>query len=184
LTSASPPGLGRGGPVLLVRAEINRAVLRIFFITMFLIAGCASVATVTRINHATTGPWSGRISIQILSEPAQAFSAGFELEGGSERGRLLLTNPLGNTLGVMSWSPGEAVLESGGQVKRFASMDAMLEATTGAAVPLNALFDWLDGKATPLNGWTADLSRQPAGKIAATRELPAPQVILRMVLDR
>jgi outer membrane lipoprotein LolB len=180
----APEVLSRRGERLLIRPVIKLAAFASFLLTTFLIAGCASIAPATTMNHAQTGLWSGRISLQILGEPAQAFSAGFELEGQAERGRLQLTNPLGNILGVMRWSPGEAVLESGRDVKRFASADALLEATTGAAIPLDALFDWLDGKATPLNGWTADLSQQPAGRIAATRDLPAPQVKLRMVLDR
>ena len=84
----------------------------------------------------------------------------------------------------MRWTATEAVLESGREVKHFASVDALLEQTTGAAVPVSALFDWLAGKNTSLNGWTADLAQQGDGKIAARRSSPAPQADLRIVLDR
>jgi outer membrane lipoprotein LolB len=84
----------------------------------------------------------------------------------------------------MRWTPTEAVLEENGSIKRFASTDALLAQTTGAAVPASALFDWLDGKNTPAAGWTADLSQQANGRITAKRTAPAPPADLRIVLDK
>ena len=84
----------------------------------------------------------------------------------------------------MRWSPDEAVLESGRDIKRFTSVDALLEQTTGAAIPVAALFDWLKGVNTQLNGWSADLSGLATGRIVATRTEPAPQTRLRLVLDQ
>ncbi|MES2401105.1 MAG: lipoprotein insertase outer membrane protein LolB [Pseudomonadota bacterium] len=150
----------------------------------FLVAGCATPQKPAGSNAGQNDEWAGRISLQIQSEPPQAFFAGFELRGRAEAGELKLTSPIGSVLGVMRWSPSEAVLESGRDVKKFASVDALLEQTTGAAIPVNALFDWLNGKNTSLNGWTADLSQQSAGKISATRTNPAPQTDLRVVLDQ
>ena len=131
-----------------------------------------------------TGAWTGRISLQIQSEPPQAFFTGFELMGQAERGELTLTSPIGSVLGVMRWSPDEATLESAGEIKRFASVDALLQHTTGAAVPMAGLFDWLAGKDTSISGWTADLSKRDTGRIDATRTDPAPQTRLRIVLDQ
>jgi outer membrane lipoprotein LolB len=130
------------------------------------------------------GRWAGRIGLQLQSEPPQAFFAGFELRGNPESGELTLTSPIGSVLGVLRWSPGDARLDSGGSSKRFASVDELLEQTTGAAVPLPALFDWLAGKNTAANGWSADLSQQPDGRITARRSDPAPQADLRIVLER
>ena len=146
--------------------------------------GCATPQKAAASNASQNDEWAGRISLQIQSEPPQAFFAGFELKGKAETGELKLTSPIGSVLGVMRWSPSEAVLESGRDVKKFASVDALLEQTTGAAIPVSALFDWLNGKNTSLNGWTADLSQQPDGKISATRTNPAPQTDLRVVLDQ
>jgi outer membrane lipoprotein LolB len=95
-----------------------------------------------------------------------------------------LTSPLGSILGIMRWSPTEAVLEQNGSIKRFASTDELLAQTTGAAVPVSALFDWLGGKNTPTPGWTADLSQQSNGRITAQRTNPLPSANLRIVLDK
>ena len=121
----------------------------------------------------------------MKSEPEQSFSAGFELKGRSERGELTLISPLGNVLGVLRWSPGEAELDSGNQkIQRFDSVDALMAQATGAAVPLSALFAWLQGDDANVSGWSADLSRQGEGRISARRTQPAPQADLRVVLDQ
>ncbi|CAM3430122.1 Outer-membrane lipoprotein LolB [Polaromonas hydrogenivorans] len=121
----------------------------------------------------------------MKSEPEQSFTAGFELKGRSERGELTLISPLGNVLGVLRWSPGEAELDSGNQkIQRFDSVDALMAQATGAAVPLNALFAWLQGDDANVSGWSADLSRQGEGRISARRTQPAPQADLRVVLDQ
>lgn len=122
--------------------------------------------------------------MQIQSDPPQAFFAGFELKGLAEQGELTLTSPIGSVLGVLRWSSSEAVLENGRDTQRFTSVDALLTQTTGAAVPLAALFDWLRGTNTPMSGWTANLTQHAAGKIAATRRDPAPEANLRIVLDQ
>jgi len=155
---------------------------------IFLIAGCTHKQGVTGINdtqNATkTNFWAGRISLQIQTEPVQAFFAGFELKGQADSGQMTLISPLGSILGIMRWTPTEAVLEQNGSIKRFASTDALLAQTTGAEVPFSALFDWLDGKNTPASGWTADLSQQGNGRITAKRTAPAPPADLRIVLDK
>ena len=121
----------------------------------------------------------------MLSEPAQSFSASFELKGKPERGELTLISPLGNVLGVLRWSPGQAELDSGQQkIQRFESVNALMAQATGADVPLTALFAWLQGNNANVNGWSADLSRHAEGRISAKRTQPAPQADLRVVLDQ
>ncbi|MDB5965589.1 MAG: putative lipoprotein [Polaromonas sp.] len=151
---------------------------------MVLIAGCAHRTGAPAINDPQNGLWSGRIGVQIQSQPPQSFFAGFELKGQAGNGELVLTSPIGSTLARMRWSADEAVLESGQDVRRYPTVDALLEQTTGAAIPVSALFDWLGGKDTRLNGWSADLAQQPQGKITAQRLNPSPQVDLRIVLDQ
>ena len=122
--------------------------------------------------------------MQVQSEPAQAFFAGFELKGQADTGELTLTSPLGNILGIMRWTPLDATLEQGGNIRRFASTDDLLAQTTGAAIPISALFDWLGGKNVAAPGWAADLSQLDNGRITAQRTNPAPQANLRIVLDK
>ena len=103
--------------------------------------------------------WAGRISLQVASEPPQSFSASFGLKGRAENGELTLISPLGNVLAVLRWSPGQALLDRGNQdIQRFASIDELMERATGAAIPLNALFAWLQGNNATASGWVADLT--------------------------
>lgn len=94
-----------------------------------------------------------------------------------------LNTPLGHALVRARWTPAEAVLISGGQTRRYASVEDLLLAATGAALPLGALFDWLEGQATPVPGWLPDLSRLAEGRLQARRSEPAPAVDLRILLD-
>ena len=130
------------------------------------------------------GFWAGRISLRVLGEPEQFFSAGFELKGTAAQGELTLTSPLGTVLGVLRWTPTGAMLDSGNQQpRRFDSVDALMAQATGAGVPLDALFAWLRGNGASVDGWSADLSRFSEGRIAAKRLQPVPPVDLRVILD-
>lgn len=162
--------------------RLRFALLSCLSFAAVLIAGCAHPPGADGQNEARNPVWSGRISLQVHSDPPQAFFAGFELRGDPAQGELVLNSPLGNSLAVLRWAPGEAVLDSGGQVQRFASVDELIAKATGAAVPLPALFDWLAGTNTALNGWSADLSRQAQGRISASRTTPQPRAELRIVL--
>ena len=150
-----------------------------------LVTGCALPPGSATRSDAKNDFWTGRLSLQVQSEPVQSFSAGFELKGRPERGELTLISPLGNVLGVLRWSPSEALLDSGNQkIQRFASHDALMTQATGAAVPLSALFAWLQGDNASVSGWSADLSRHSEGRIRAQRNQPLPQTDLRVVLDQ
>lgn len=156
-----------------------------FLTATILIAGCAHPISATALNEQKNELWTGRISLHILSEPEQSFSAGFELKGKPSLGELTLISPLGNVLGVLRWSPGKAELDSGNQkIQHFDSVDALMAQATGAAVPLTALFAWLQGDKANVSGWSADLSRRSEGRISAKRAQPAPQADLRVVLDQ
>lgn len=165
--------------------QARRALVFVSVFAVFLVAGCAQLPRATAQDGLKSELWTGRISLQVQSEPVQSFSASFELKGRAERGELSLISPLGNVLGVLRWSPGEAVLDSGGgKVQRFASVDELMTQATGAAVPLDALFAWLQGDNAAASGWSADLSRQKEGRISAKRTEPAPQADMRVVLDQ
>ena len=162
----------------------SRVAIFLLFFAMFFIAGCAYKTGAIGTKDLNNDLFSGRISLQTESDPPQAFFAGFEIKGKADRGELTLTSPLGTVLGVMRWSQSEAVLDSGSNIRRFDSVDALLEETTGAALPLSALFDWLHGKNTVHRGWAADLSRHAEGRIDAVRTEPTPRTTLRLVLEQ
>ena len=47
-----------------------------------------------------------------------------------------------------------------------------------------ALFDWLAGKATPIDGWQPDVAQVANGRVRAHRYAPPPQADLRVVFER
>lgn len=151
---------------------------------VFLAAGCATPPRTSPGTGAATGPWSGRLALQVEDNQRQSFSAGFELQGSARAGELALYTPLGGTLAVLAWTPGSARLRANGQTRDFESVDALVAYATGAAIPIAALFDWLRGIDTPVAGWRADLSLLAQGRLSAQRLHPAPPADLRVVLER
>jgi outer membrane lipoprotein LolB len=149
------------------------------------LAGCASPGRqAATVGTEGRSAWSGRLSLRIDSEPAQSFAALFELRGGPEQGELVLTSPIGSTLAQLQWSPGEAFLKNGNETRRYASVAALAEAATGAAIPIDALFGWLDGRQQAVPGWRADLGGTSSGRLQARRESPLPAADLRIVFER
>jgi outer membrane lipoprotein LolB len=148
------------------------------------LAGCAPLRTAHPPVAGSTGPWSGRLALQVQDRQAESFSATFELKGKAEAGELALYTPIGSTLAVLQWAPGTAVLKANGEVRQFDSLDALAGQVTGAAIPVAALFDWLVGSDTRVAGWEADLSQLDQGRVRARRLEPPPPAELRVVLDR
>jgi outer membrane lipoprotein LolB len=110
-------------------------------------------------------------------------SASFLLRGNAKKGELDLYSPLGTTLGVLQWTPQLVQLSDGGKHQYFNSLAELTEKTTGAALPIDAIFDWLDGHNVPAAGWLADLSAHSQGSVTARRTAPTPEVTLRIKLD-
>jgi outer membrane lipoprotein LolB len=127
--------------------------------------------------------WQGRLSVTVHSEPPSSMSAGFALSGQARAGELNLYSPLGTTLAQLQWSPSSAHLHRGQEPERYASMDELTTQVTGSALPVAALFDWLQGRAATIPGWQADLSELPRGSLIARRQFPEPAVTLRVKLD-
>jgi outer membrane lipoprotein LolB len=147
-------------------------------------AGCAIPPRASVPADAVSGPWSGRLALQVEDNQSQSFSAGFELKGSPRAGELALFTPVGGTLAVLAWTPDSATLRTNGQTRSFDSVESLVRHATGAAIPLAALFDWLRGIETPVAGWQADLSQIGQGRVRALRLEPPPQADLRVVLDQ
>ena len=163
----------------------RRAALAASGAALLIVAGCAVQPAATERSGPPVGSgWSGRLALRIDSEPTQNFSALFDLRGTPQAGELTLTTPIGSTLAVLSWSPGEALLKNGSQTRRYESVDALIEAATGAAIPVNALFSWLAGRDDPVPGWTANLAQVGSGRLQAIRQSPQPVADLRIAFER
>jgi outer membrane lipoprotein LolB len=149
------------------------------------IAACAHPTRTSGTFDPKVAFWSGRLSLQVDQAPEQSFAAAFELKGSATSGELLLLSPFGSTLAVLRWQPGSATLTSGGDVRRFDSLEALVGQATGTPIPVSALFEWLAGVATPVPGWQADLSQlSDSGRLNARRISPTPTADLRVALDR
>lgn len=146
-----------------------------------LVSACASPPRTSLPGE--TG-WSGRLSVQVASDPPQSFSAGFELRGSASTGELQLSSPLGNTLAWVVWSAQGAELRQGNQVTTRNSLDELTTELTGTSLPVAALFGWLQGQASEdAHGWQVDLSRQPEGRITSRRTAPLPAAELRIIFQ-
>ena len=126
--------------------------------------------------------WIGRLALTIESDPVQHFSASFELRGNADQGSLSLSSPLGQQLALAQWDAQQALLQHNGRSTAYASMDELSAALAGVALPLPALFAWLQGQAAEIEGWQADLTRHAQGRLQARRWQPGPAVELRLVL--
>lgn len=145
--------------------------------------GAASCSTPPPQGPSASQSWEGRLALNLDTQPPEQFFAGFRLQGSARSGELELSNPLGSVLARLQWQPGSAVLRQGQQETRYASVDALLASVTGAAIPVQALFAWLDGQAAAVEGWQADLSRLGDGRLEARRHQPAPSAVLRLIFQ-
>lgn len=150
------------------------------------VAGCAAPGRAPVDPTAPAGHWNGRMSVRVeatAAQGAQAFSSTFELQGGPEQGQLHFYTPLGSTAAAIAWTPGQAHLQSGSQTQTFNNIAELIERVLGTAVPVAALFAWLDGDPLSLDGWQVDQSQFDSGKITARRISPAPGAEIRVVLE-
>jgi outer membrane lipoprotein LolB len=146
---------------------------------------CSLVACAQAPKPTAASPLlrSGRLAINERVDNGRSFSAAFELQGTATQGELSIFTPLGGVLRKLVWDAESARWLDGSSERRFANLAELSRAALGIELPIAALFDWLDGRATEVPGWQTDLSRHAQGRILATREIPAPAVELRVVLD-
>ena len=153
----------------------------------FFIASCASKQGAGALNGLNIDVWSGRISVRTTGagfQTPQQFSVGFVLTGTATEGELSLDTPLGTTLAKARWAPGQAELTQGSTTQAYANIDDMTTALTGEPLPLAALFQWLQGEASTVNGWTPNLTQYAQGRISAIRQRPSGDTVIRVVLDQ
>ena len=159
----------------------RRAWLSVCGLALLTLAGCAT----PRPPAADTAAfWSGRLALQLQSTPPQNWSVSFELQGSAEHGQMVLLSPIGTSLARLSWTPQTAWLEQGQDKTESSNLQSLSQRLTGTDLPIAALFEWLEGKAADVPGWQVDLSAHPQGRLTASRNTPAPETVLRILLDR
>ena len=152
-----------------------------------LLSGCATPNRTDKAitnEQASSQEWQGRISVQVFGDAPTSMSASFLLRGDANNGELDLYSPLGNTVGALQWTPHFVQLSDGNKHQYFSSLAELTEKTTGAALPINAIFSWLQGRNEQATGWQADLSAVSQGALTARRTAPAPEVTLRIKFDQ
>jgi len=160
---------------------LRRTCLSLGVMGLLALAGCATLRTPRTDASAF---WSGRLALQLQNTPPQNWSASFELQGSAEQGQLVLFSPIGTTLARLSWTPHAAVLEQGQNKTESSDLPSLSQRLAGTDLPIAALFDWLAGKTADAPGWQVDLSAHPQGRLTAHRNTPAPEAVLRILLDR
>ncbi|WP_077036551.1 outer membrane lipoprotein LolB [Pelomonas sp. KK5] len=162
-----------------------------------LLAGCASL----KHEAAPVGDGdlhlSGRLSVVVAGQAGGRASGGngaFELTGQPKAGQLELATPLGSLVARAIWRDGDVRLQTPEDERRYQDLDALTREMLGEAIPVAALFDWLQGRpwpqaaTTPAEGgfeqlgWRIDLSRFGEGLIVATRRAE-PAVTLKARID-
>lgn len=147
-------------------------------LTVAIGVGCAVAPT-----HPAVGPiWNGRLALRLGGETPQQWQAGFSLRGSASQGELDLLGPLGQIVARARWDALGASVERGEALQHFADSTTMTQALTGAAIPLAALFAWLDGRDEGADGWV--VQRLQAHRLLAQRLDPPPEISLRIVLDQ
>ncbi len=149
---------------------------------LLLVSGCANLSN----DHARDPAqdfWQGRLAVKVASEPPQAFSANFALQGSATQGSLALTSLLGTSLATLHWNADTASLQTPYESLQFTSVDAMVAHSVGTPLPMAALFAWLHGDARAPAGWAVDLQDQPAGRIRAWRLAPDAAAEIKIILD-
>ncbi len=176
-----------------------RQITFIPLIAIFFIAGC-SINTGARgqkdplnapnLSAQIQSTYTGRISLVVESTDsdntrASSFSGSFELRGNAHMGQLDLLSPLGSVVAQLRWSPEQAEIQAGSDIRRYPSAPALLEQAMGIPLPPQTLFDWLQGKpsSSDIAAWRVDLSRHSEGRISAQRQLPTPAQ-LRIILEQ
>ena len=174
----------RPGVVATLRTTTGRAAVGRWWMLALVwwLAGCAQPPA---IPSGAENFWSGRLALQVEDQASQSFSALFELRGTAQSGGLALISPLGNRLAQVDWKDGQATLTTGDQETRTSdSLDNLLQQVTGTRIPVEALFNWLQGVQMEVPGWRADLSGFSDGRVVARRDRPTPQATLRIALTR
>lgn len=138
----------------------------ILLATLALLTACTTTQQMM-VPDAVQFARSGRFVVQVQGvDNAQAVSGGFDWQSyGAGVWQLSLRSPLGAVLARLNASPGQVVLERPGEMPQRADRASdLLRALFAAQVPVDAMVDWIEGKA-PANGQARVVARHAQGQI-------------------
>jgi outer membrane lipoprotein LolB len=147
------------------------------------VAGCATQAPAPKPPAEEQTHWQGKLALRVFSNPVQALSASFDLQGRPGAGELTLSTPLGTTLARLQWDANSATLTANGEQKEYGSLQELARKATGSDLPVASLFAWLQGRDEAVPGWQVDLKDLPNGRIQA-HHTDAVQAELKIILER
>ena len=153
---------------------------RLLLLGLTLLGACASRPPAPAHERL----WSGRLALSLQGDSPQQWHALFELQGSAQAGELRLFSPVGSLLARLSWTPEQALLERGQERQSAATVEDLMRRLAGTPMPVDALFDWLQGRPVPHGSWQPDLSALAQGRINARRSQPEAPALLRIVLDQ
>jgi outer membrane biogenesis lipoprotein LolB len=87
---------------------------------------------------------------------------------------------LGIQLADLTWSALGAQLSARGETRFYASLDELASQMSEHALPVEALFGWLNGHTQAIAGW--DVQLEPGQRLMARRTAPQPTAELRVIL--
>ncbi|MES2888343.1 MAG: outer membrane lipoprotein LolB [Pseudomonadota bacterium] len=174
---------------------------------LFLLAGLAGCATTSSPAPAPVpevANLSGRLAVRVAASgeaPARSVTALFDLRSqDGQAGELDLSTPMGTIMGRAKWDAQQVTLVTPQGERRYPSLSALSQDVLGESIPVQALFDWLQGRPWPgapseplpaasggvgftQLGWALQLGQLPDGVIVAERAEP-PQVRVQARLLR
>lgn len=174
-------------------ARVARRRTGLALVLALALAGCMTPPPTATPGVVRMGRLVAQVS-ELPGEPARQFSAAFELRGHALSGELDLLSPLGTVMARARWHDGGVQLATANETYRFRSPADLSRRLLGEPLPLEALFDWLEGRpwdgaphtARPQGfeqaGWEVDISALPKGLLAVQRDGPRP-VRLRVRLE-
>ncbi|MBD3892894.1 lipoprotein insertase outer membrane protein LolB [Hydrogenophaga sp.] len=159
--------------------------LALLCLPLLLLVGCATPQRTSEPHSSLPAApyWSGRLALQVHSDPPQSFSAAFDLSGSAQNGELLLSSALGQTLASVRWSEHGVELRQGDRLTLYPNLEDLATGLGASGLPLAALFEWLQGRAQQSLDWQVDLTRHAEGRLVARRSSPLPTAELRIVFQ-
>lgn len=185
----------------MLRSPTRSPLLCCLFLCIALLQAC-STQRPTRPIPLGSNPeasWSGKLNITLETQPKQSFSTEFDLQGDPLEGAMQFYTSLGTTVAATRWNQqGAELLVPNQESLHFNSIEALSQKYMGAALPVDMIFAWANGKppSAPA-GWTlveGESASDPhqhqhqlppgTSELRATRHFPLPRVHLRVWLEQ